>query len=147
VTAKASSRDRWRCGPPPSLHRYVDRPAGYIYEVITKGFGMMASYAAELTVEERWAVVAYVRALQLSQSMPASELSPEDRSKVEAAPRDGRADAGAHAVGHHRFTIRRLRELARTQHPHGGTDPELPPFSGVADGWQPAAALARCFCS
>jgi hypothetical protein len=75
--------------PPPSLHRYVDRPAGYIYEVITKGFGMMASYAAELTVEERWAVVAYVRALQLSQSMPASELSPEDRSKVEAAPATG----------------------------------------------------------
>ena len=62
--------------PPPSLHRYVDRPAGYIYEVITKGFGMMASYAAELTIEERWAVVAYVRALQLSQGMPVSELSP-----------------------------------------------------------------------
>ena len=75
--------------PPPSLHRYVDRPAGYIYEVITKGFGMMASYAAELTVEERWAVVAYVRALQLSQGMPASELSPEDRQKVEAAPPSG----------------------------------------------------------
>jgi mono/diheme cytochrome c family protein len=78
--------------PPPSLHRYVDRPAGYIYEVITKGFGMMASYAAELTVEERWAVVAYVRALQLSQGVPASELSPEDRQKVEAAP-----PSGAHA--------------------------------------------------
>ena len=75
--------------PPPSLHRYVDRPAGYIYEVVTKGFGMMASYAADLTVEERWAVVAYVRALQLSQSMPASELSPEDRQKVEAAPAPG----------------------------------------------------------
>jgi hypothetical protein len=77
--------------PPPSLHRYVDRPAGYIYEVITKGFGMMASYAAELTVEERWAVVAYIRALQLSQSMPASELSPEDRHKVESAPPEGAA--------------------------------------------------------
>jgi mono/diheme cytochrome c family protein len=50
---------------------------------------MMASYAAELTVEERWAVVAYVRALQLSQSMPATELSPEDRQKVEAAPPPG----------------------------------------------------------
>jgi len=49
----------------------------------------MASYAAELSVEERWAVVAYVRALQLSQSMPASELSPEDRHKVEAAPEHG----------------------------------------------------------
>jgi hypothetical protein len=69
--------------PPPSLHRYTDRPAGYIYEVATKGFGMMASYAAELTVEERWAVVAYIRALQLSQSMPAGGLSPAERQQVE----------------------------------------------------------------
>ena len=47
--------------------RRPSRPATSI-EVITKGFGMMASYAAELTVEERWAVVAYLRALQLSQT-------------------------------------------------------------------------------
>jgi hypothetical protein len=72
--------------PPPSLHRYTDRPAGYIYEVATKGFGMMASYAAELTVEERWAVVAYIRALQLSQSMPAATLPADVRGKLEALP-------------------------------------------------------------
>jgi hypothetical protein len=72
--------------PPPSLHRYTDRPAGYIYEVITKGFGMMASYAAELTVEERWAVVAYIRALQLSQGTPAAELPPDVRTRLEALP-------------------------------------------------------------
>ena len=69
--------------PPPSLHRYTEKPAGYIYEVATKGFGMMASYAAETTVEERWAIVAYIRALQLSQSMPATELSPAERQQVE----------------------------------------------------------------
>jgi hypothetical protein len=94
--------------PPPSLHRYVDRPAGYIYEVITKGFGMMASYAAELTVEERWAVVAYVRALQLSQGVPASDLSPEDRQKVEAAPPPGAPTHApaqpAHPPVHHQET-------------------------------------------
>jgi hypothetical protein len=72
--------------PPPSLHRYVDRPAGYIFEVITKGFGMMASYAAELTIEERWAVVAYVRALQLSQGTPAVELPADVRQRLEALP-------------------------------------------------------------
>ena len=71
--------------PPPSLHRYTEKPAGYIYEVATKGFGMMASYAAELTVEERWAIVAYIRALQLSQSMAATELSPAERQQVEIA--------------------------------------------------------------
>jgi mono/diheme cytochrome c family protein len=60
--------------PPPSLHKYADRAPGYIFEVATHGFGMMASYAAELTVEERWAVVAYIRALQVSQNVPATEL-------------------------------------------------------------------------
>jgi mono/diheme cytochrome c family protein len=72
--------------PPPSLHLYTDRPAGYIYQVITQGFGMMASYAAELTVEERWAVVAYVRALQLSQSVPAAELPPDVRQQLDTQP-------------------------------------------------------------
>ena len=72
--------------PPPSLHKYVDRPAGYFFEVITKGFGMMASYAGELTVEERWAVIAYTRALQLSQLTAVAELPPEERQKLEALP-------------------------------------------------------------
>jgi hypothetical protein len=72
--------------PPPSLHRYNEKPAGYIFEVATKGFGMMASYAAELTVEERWAVVAYIRALQLSQSMPAGALPGDVRGRLEALP-------------------------------------------------------------
>jgi len=81
--------------PPPSLHRYIEKPAGYIYEVATKGFGMMASYAAELTVEERWAVVAYIRALQLSQSMPASDLPPAVRQQLEALPATGAAPAPA----------------------------------------------------
>jgi mono/diheme cytochrome c family protein len=72
--------------PPPSLHKYADRAPGYFFEVITKGFGLMASYAAELTVDERWAVVAYVRALQLSQAVPASELSPDERQKADHAP-------------------------------------------------------------
>jgi hypothetical protein len=69
--------------PPPSLLDYSNRAPGYIFEVATKGFGMMASYAAELTVEERWAVVAYIRALQVSQSVPVSELPPEARRQLE----------------------------------------------------------------
>jgi len=72
--------------PPPSLHRYTDRPAGYLYEVITKGFGMMASYAAELTIEERWAVVAYVRALQLSRHARVDDLPPADRDALRRLP-------------------------------------------------------------
>jgi mono/diheme cytochrome c family protein len=68
--------------PPPSLHNYSDRAPGYIYEVITKGFGLMASYAGELPVRERWAVVAYVRALQLSQATPLAKAPPEAQSKL-----------------------------------------------------------------
>jgi hypothetical protein len=70
--------------PPPSLHKYNDRPVGYFYEVITKGFGMMASYAAEMTVEERWAVVAYIRALQLSQATPIADVPADVRQQLEA---------------------------------------------------------------
>jgi mono/diheme cytochrome c family protein len=72
--------------PPPSLHLYADRAPGYIYEVITKGFGLMASYAAELSVEERWAVVAYVRALQLSQNVPLDRAPAEVRARLLSEP-------------------------------------------------------------
>jgi hypothetical protein len=69
--------------PPPSLHLYRDRPAGYLYEVIVKGFGLMGSYAAELTVEERWAVVAYTRVLQLSQNVAIDRAPADVRSRLE----------------------------------------------------------------
>lgn len=69
--------------PPPSLHDYASRPDGYIYQVITRGFGLMPSYSAELPVEERWAVVAYVRALQLSQRARLAEAPPEVRARLE----------------------------------------------------------------
>jgi hypothetical protein len=74
--------------PPPSLiqAKYVSKPAGYLYEVISKGFGLMASYAAELTVEERWAVVTYLRALQLSQNTPVGALPHEVRQQLDSLP-------------------------------------------------------------
>jgi mono/diheme cytochrome c family protein len=71
--------------PPPNLHQpqYLEKPVGYIYEVITKGFGLMASYQAELNVRERWAVVAYVKALQMSQTAPLTKAPPEVRTQLE----------------------------------------------------------------
>jgi mono/diheme cytochrome c family protein len=53
--------------PPPSLHQYREQPDGYFFEVITNGYGLMPAYDSSLGVEERWAVVAYLRALTLSQ--------------------------------------------------------------------------------
>jgi mono/diheme cytochrome c family protein len=72
--------------PPPSLVPYADRPPGYIFEVITNGFGMMASYAAELPVRDRWAVVAYVRALQISQTASIDKAPAEERARLMAEP-------------------------------------------------------------
>jgi mono/diheme cytochrome c family protein len=84
--------------PPPSLHDYTTKPSGYIYEVLVKGFGLMASYAAELDVQERWAVVAYIRALQLSQSASVEDVPPQERGKLDAPP----APANPHgAPAHH----------------------------------------------
>jgi mono/diheme cytochrome c family protein len=52
--------------PPPSLLRPELRalPAGFLYQVVAHGFGEMPAYAADLPVEDRWAVVAYVKRLQ-----------------------------------------------------------------------------------
>jgi hypothetical protein len=72
--------------PPPSLHNYSNRPPGYIFEVVTKGFGLMASYAAEIPVRERWAVVAYVRALQISQASSLDMAPPEERTRLSSSP-------------------------------------------------------------
>jgi mono/diheme cytochrome c family protein len=70
--------------PPPSLIEppLSQRPAGHYFHVISDGFGLMASYSAELDTKERWEVVAYLRALQLSQSVPAKDLTPDERAKV-----------------------------------------------------------------
>lgn len=55
---------------PPSFHdtRLVESPAGYFYSVITNGFGVMYSYASRIKPEDRWAIIAYIRALQKSQA-------------------------------------------------------------------------------
>src|SRR5213079_274138 len=53
---------------PPSFHidRLREAPAGHFFDVITSGFGAMPDYAGQITAEDRWAIIAYVRALQLS---------------------------------------------------------------------------------
>jgi mono/diheme cytochrome c family protein len=68
---------------PPDLHRYRDVADGYIFQVISQGFGLMPSYAGDLTPEERWGVVGYVRALQLSQHASAAQVPPETLQKLQ----------------------------------------------------------------
>ena len=57
---------------PPSLVALGDRPPGFFYQAITLGYG--PSFSGEIPTDERWAVVAYVQALQLSQNAPANTL-------------------------------------------------------------------------
>lgn len=71
--------------PAPSLVALTQRPLGYFFEVTTHGHGLMPSFAAEVPVEERWAVAAYVRALQLSH-VPVTALAPGERRALEAEP-------------------------------------------------------------
>jgi len=64
--------------PPPSLHiqRLRDKPPGHFFDVITNGYGSMPSYREQIPAEDRWAIVGYVRALQLSRHFPESDLTP-----------------------------------------------------------------------
>ncbi len=73
---------------PPSLHetRLQQAPVGYLFSVITNGNGVMPSYASQIPVEDRWAIVAYVRALQLSQNASLENVPSNERSKLEANP-------------------------------------------------------------
>jgi Cytochrome C oxidase, cbb3-type, subunit III len=69
---------------PPTYHqdRLRQVPNGYIYDVITNGFGVMLDYSAQIAPRDRWAIVAYVRALQFSRNAKVSELPPEVREKI-----------------------------------------------------------------
>jgi len=67
---------------PPNLSERRGMAVGHYYQVIANGFGLMPGYAAELTVQERWAVVAYLRALQISQNAPLALAPPDVREKL-----------------------------------------------------------------
>jgi cytochrome c len=70
--------------PPPNLHKLRNPGPGHVFQVVTEGYGLMASYAAELTPQERWAVVAYLRALQRSQAASLSDAPPDIQQKLRA---------------------------------------------------------------
>jgi mono/diheme cytochrome c family protein len=69
---------------PTSFHdeRLRNSPAGYFVNVMTNGFGVMFPYNDKLSVQDRWAVAAYIRALQKSQRVSVNELNAEDRQKL-----------------------------------------------------------------
>ncbi|HEV7666192.1 MAG TPA: cytochrome c [Chloroflexota bacterium] len=74
--------------PPPTFHsdRLRQAPVGHFFDVVTNGFGAMPSYATQVTVQDRWAIVAYIRALQLSRAAPVAVVPPADRAQLEQQP-------------------------------------------------------------
>ncbi len=71
---------------PPSYHqdRLRNVPVGYLYDVVTNGFGAMYGYSSQIPPRDRWAIIAYVRALQLSRNAPVSELPADLQEKLKA---------------------------------------------------------------
>jgi mono/diheme cytochrome c family protein len=70
--------------PPPNLHLLTNASPGHIFQVATEGYGLMPSYAAELTAEDRWAVAAYVQALRRSQAATLADAPPDVQQKLRA---------------------------------------------------------------
>ena len=82
---------------PPSFHTDVLRkaPTGHFFDVMTNGFGAMPPYKTMVPPNDRWAIVAYIRALQLSQNATVADVPAADRDKLNAKPAPvGTAEGG-----------------------------------------------------
>ena len=81
---------------PPSYHieRLRKAPIGYFFDVMTNGFGVMPEYGTQVALRDRWCIVAYIRALQLSQNATAADI-PEGQKVPSPPPRFGEIGNGA----------------------------------------------------
>ncbi len=70
---------------PTSFHdpRLVNSPPGYYFDVITNGYGIMYDYSDKIEPDDRWAITAYIRALQVARSATIEDVPPEERSALE----------------------------------------------------------------
>ncbi len=69
---------------PPSFHedRLRTAPVGHYFDVITNGFGVMYPYGYRVPPADRWAIIAYIRALQLSRQVPIADVPDAERAKL-----------------------------------------------------------------
>jgi hypothetical protein len=69
---------------PPSFHedRMRTAPVGHYFDVITNGFGVMYPYGYRVPPGDRWAIIAYIRALQLSRQVPIGDVPEAERAKL-----------------------------------------------------------------
>lgn len=75
--------------PPPYYSEELrQKPIGHFFDVMTRGYGTMYSYASRIPPRDRWAIASYIRVLQLSQYAEAAKLPEEDRSRLPAEDED-----------------------------------------------------------
>lgn len=81
---------------PPSFHidRLRQAPVGHYYDVMTNGFGAMSDYAARVAPRDRWAIAAYIRALQYSQRAALSDVPADKHGELDKAPQSTQPAAG-----------------------------------------------------
>ena len=132
--------------PAPSYHRQAsyDMPDGQFYSAITEGIRSMPAYNTQIKVEDRWAIVAYIRALQQSQNVPREEIEEYDidlaqlQTEYEAMMERQEALAEAQAAGsaNEEITAERGERLytanaCQTCHSLDGTQLVGPSFAGL----------------
>lgn len=131
--------------PSPSFHTENIRqmPDGHFFSAITNGIRTMPSYATQIKVEDRWAIVAYIRALQRSQNMPETEMDRYNvdladlRAKFETEQADAEALAEARAAGaSEEVSVERGEQVytqnaCQTCHSTDGTRLVGPSFQGL----------------
>jgi hypothetical protein len=88
---------------PPSYYsdRLMNAPVGHFFDAVTNGFGAMPSYASRIQTDDRWRIIAYIRALQLSESASLNDVPAEQRQNlpVEPPPRTAGQSSGGAAQG------------------------------------------------
>ena len=82
---------------PPTYHqdRLRQAPVGYLFDVVTNGFGAMPDYAEQISPEDRWKIIAYIRTLQFSQQGTMADVPPGNTVGVPAQP-EGEPKQGEH---------------------------------------------------
>lgn len=133
--------------PAPSFHRQAsyDMPDGEFYSAITNGIRNMPSYATQIKVEDRWAIVAYIRALQRSQNVPETEMERFDvdlaqlqqeylreQERLEALA-EARAGGGEEEVSAERGEQLFARNACNACHSLDGSELVGPSLLGVYD--------------
>lgn len=83
---------------PPTFHtdKLRQAPTGHLFDVMTNGFGAMPPYRNQVSPQDRWAIVAYIRALQLSQNATVADMPETERRKLDAPGTPAAAPAGGH---------------------------------------------------